>query len=401
MPIKNVLYLSKAQYEQLVTTGYITLNGVTYQYNDSDMYCVEEDGEYTKRYGIKRALTDTSSTWTRTYASVDLQANATHDGSSVINAFDTIYPWSYIKSVNINVSSKQVVAEYGDVNFTFNPASGIEVMTRIPSFYLKRYTDSTYEYIEISKSPFDGATFVKEFYVGRYSIGTGNRSITGLAPLVNQTIGTMRTNAKAKASGWGLIDIFSINVIQCLYLVEYADNNSQTKLGQGRTLSSNTSAINSGSCDTLGMRSGCLVNDGTGGVIYRGIENIFGNVWQWVDGVNIKDRVAYVNYNPSTYASDVFTGDYKAIGYTNASSDNFITKMGYDPTNPIIMMPQTVGSTDATGYTDYYWQNTGNRVVPFGGPWHTGSRAGMFYWSCINDSSYADSNVGSRFLLTT
>ena len=66
------------------------------------------------------------------------------------------------------------------------------------------------------------------------------------------------------------------------------------------------------------MKSGSIINDGKHSMIYRGIEDIFGNVWQVVDGINIKDNVTYINYNPATYAVDTFDGDYKALSYINS-----------------------------------------------------------------------------------
>lgn len=40
MPIKNVLYLSKAQYEELVTNGSITIDDTTIAYSTNDMQCI-------------------------------------------------------------------------------------------------------------------------------------------------------------------------------------------------------------------------------------------------------------------------------------------------------------------------------------------------------------------------
>ena len=45
-----------------------------------------------------------------------------------------------------------------------------------------------------------------------------------------------------------------------LYLVEYADYDSQSVLGKG--VAENDGAITMGGTDSLGMKSGCLVNDG-------------------------------------------------------------------------------------------------------------------------------------------
>ena len=71
-----------------------------------------------KKYTIKRQYANnTSSEWERMDDAVGLVANATHDGTSVTNDFDNIYPWSEIKKHIYNFDTKQVVAEYGDVNY--------------------------------------------------------------------------------------------------------------------------------------------------------------------------------------------------------------------------------------------------------------------------------------------
>ena len=176
-------------------------------------------------------------------------------------------------------------------------------------------------------------------------------------------------------------------------MVEYADGNSQSKLGQG--VCSVSAQVNSGALDSLGMKSGCLANAGATSVIYRGIENIFGNIWQFVDGLNIKDNVAYICYKPSSYAVDTFTGDYSALGYTNATANGNPNKMGYDANNPMVALPSVVGTST---YGDYYWQNTGNRIALVGGAWDNGARDGLFSWGLYNASSAAGAGLGSRLL---
>ena len=185
-----------------------------------------------------------------------------------------------------------------------------------------------------------------------------------------------------------------------LYLVEYADYNSQAKLGLGHSASSNTAQINTGGCNELGMKSGCLVNDGSHAMIYRGIENIFGNIWQFVDGLGIKDNVGFISYNHNDYANEVFTTPYSQVGYTNATSNGNPKVLGYDSNNPMVMLPTTLGGSGTTGTCDYYWQNTGNRVALFGGSWYDGANVGLFCWYLASDFSGAGALVGSRLLLT-
>lgn len=198
----------------------------------------------------------------------------------------------------------------------------------------------------------------------------------------------------AKGDGWQQLD-YHYCLIELLYLVEYANYNIQATLGNGN--SSTSAQLTLGGCDSLGMFSGCLADDSAHAVIYRGIENLYGNIWQFVDGLNTKDHVSYVNYDPSSFAVDTFSGDYKQVGYTNASENGYVKEVGYDANNPLIMLPVAIGGSATTYMCDYYYQNTGNRIALVGGYWSTGANDG-FYWSLYNTSGTTYGSFGSRLL---
>lgn len=398
-------------------------------------------------YGVRRRVNqNSSSAWERTGSGIGKIANATKNGDAVVNDFDNIYPWSDIITCNVDPSTNEVKAFIGDPTFDFTGNNG-EVMTRIPEFYWKRYVKDGYEYINISRHHL--ADYIKspEFFVGRYDAsydGTSLHSVTGQVPEVLRNIAAFRSLAKAKGDKWCQMD-YHYFLLQMLYLVEYADYNSQSKLGNGivgcrvsdadkalvaenntNRIIINTSAANSfivgqqvsigtssawnwsvaknrtilskeaynsggitgtaitfdgdpvnialnnvlwttgqksGQCDSLGMKSGCLNNDSKHAIIYRGIENIFGNIWQFVDGINIKENQSYVCTNPSEYVSDTFAAPYKELGYANSNTNGYAMSLGYDKENPLFALTTEVGGASSTYMTDYYYQNTGNRIA--------------------------------------
>lgn len=160
------------------------------------------------------------------------------------------------------------------------------------------------------------------------------------------------------------------------------------------------SAQKTGYNDSLGNASGCLSNNGYHSVNYRGIEDIFGHMWQHIDGLNIKDYVAYVCNNPDEYTDDKFVAPYEKIGYTNAeTSDSYIKKLGYDEEHPEIALPIEVAGSSSTGACDNYWCSTGNRIGYVGGNFnYYGSKAGFFCWLCNHPSSDTLWNYGARLL---
>lgn len=361
-----------------------------------------------KVYGVKRSITTSSSAWTRIEDAEGLVANATKDGTAVVNDFDSLYPWSDIISYNYDVEAKRITSYYGEPTFKFDGSNG-EVMTRFPEFWYKREQKDGYEYVYIADYAAEGFIKSEAFSLSRYTAsGSATRlySKSDATPLNNVTPGNFRTYAKALGIGWGLMDIWHYSLLQLLYLVEYADYNSQSKLGKGvvnKEWTGSFNGENSGGCDSLGMKSGCLADDGLHSVIYRGIEDILGNMWQILDGVNINNCQAYVCYDSEDYAFDVFDGSYQKLGYVNSkTSEQYTKKLGYDSNNPLIQMPIEGGGSSNTYVSDYYWctaEEDAKRVAWVGGGWHSGLDCGLWYWACSSASSNTAVDRACRLLL--
>ena len=130
---------------------------------------------------------------------------------------------------------------------------------------------------------------------------------------------------------------------------------------------------------------------------YRGMEDIFGNVYEWVDGVLISERIAQICRDPAKYASTL-TADYKPANYVNLATDGYPLEMGYDSNFPEALFPITAGGGTTTGLCDYYYQNTGLRGASFGGGASYGSGAGLFFWILNGTPTAAGWHFGSRLL---
>ena len=431
-------------------------NDLDYEYANKNISIdVKVEGKQSKDgmlvYGVKRNTSATSTAWERVGDSIGLEANAVLPASSttvadagVVNDFDNIYPWSEIRSYNYNANTRKVTAWYGDANFKFDGSNG-EVLTYIPGFYYKREVVDGVEYQYISKYEQEGYSYSEPFSVGRYKMSGGEdahhtstgggsstsnknsngyielmntiapggtienvftgKSISGAYPSVHANLPTFRESASKLGTDFSILD-YHYYVLQMLYLVEYADYDSQAKLGKGVT--ENDGAIIMGGTDSLGMKSGCLVNDGAHSVIYRGIEDIYGNTSDFLDGINIKNYQAYINYDFTTYKSYVFDGNYKALGYVNKSfGDNggtgWITKLGYDSNNPLIGLPTEIDTTNTDQYTpsgikDAYVATLGDKILVVGGAYNYSNNAGLWLFGASVDSDYAYNLVGSRLI---
>ena len=149
----------------------------------------------------------------------------------------------------------------------------------------------------------------------------------------------------------------------------------------------------SGGCDSLGMKSGTILNDGYHNVSYRGIEDLYGQVWQFLDGINVKDRVPYVNMNPSTYKINTFADGYEKINYTMSQTNGTIKTLGFDSTNQLVGLPIEIGGEQF----DTYQQAAGNQIFVTGGGWFWGTGCGL--WAMINRSgTISGTNYGARLI---
>ena len=147
------------------------------------------------------------------------------------------------------------------------------------------------------------------------------------------------------------------------------------------------------------MQSGSVDGTDSSSMIYRGIENIYGNIMQFIDGINIKDYQAYVCYDKRQYESDKFDGCYQLIGYVNANTNGrWISKLGYDMTNPLVAFPVETNGTSNTYMTDQYLSQPGNRIARVGGLWNNNALVGLWNFNLGAKSSDANSFYGSRIV---
>ncbi len=357
-------------------------------------------------YGIKRNIETSDSAWERIGDSIGLVANATKDGTEVANDFDTIYPWSDIISYNYDTEAQRITAFYGEPTFKFDGTNG-EVLTRFPEFWYKREQKvesdgNTYEYVYIADGKVDGFIKSEQFSLGRYPtfVDTEKEKVYSKSGVKGSTINInhLRNYTKALGDDFCLLD-WHYFLIQLLFLVEYANYNSQEILGQGN--SHRNGIVTNGECDILEMKSGCLIDDGNHSVIYRGVENIFGNLAQIIEGV-MGGRICY---NSQKYGVDYTDESYNKLNYEFAKPKLYIKEIGYDENNPIVQMPKTVDRVaSSTTYITDFWNPFADAIeedssmITVGGSCYVDNISFNGLWSYnLFCSTYQ--GVGSRLIL--
>lgn len=358
---------------------------------------------YANVFGVMWDTSNSSTALTRLTPSTDpyglVTRSVTTEPKPAVGAgsgsspFDSYAPWNGMKECNLN-SSGTVTAWKGDSGFA---RSNNYTMVFIPVFYVAQKRSGTKQYFYVSDKPKTGMTKHPGSgkYVGKYhmdAFGNGYSATDG-PPYINITRATARNKAKRVGSKFHLYDFATYCAIIFLYIVEFADWDCQSKIGRGY-VDGSSPTLNSGGTDIMIYHTGrASGTDGRTAAQYRWIENLWGNVYQWVDGFNANGTTAYYCTDPSKYADDTATG-YTKIGTLPASGwikDLTVTDNG-------LLIPKTSGGSETTYVPDYAYSDPDWRVLCVGGDWNEGTYAGLLSFNASTSSSGSYSNVSARLL---
>lgn len=339
-------------------------------------------GELDKIYGVDLVGSASPSALTRTDDAVGL--NVTVGTSEITSDFDNCYPWSNIEEVTDGAGN---------------------VFVKIPKFYSKitKNSDGTYKH-QLSGTKHEGfdtlfkvgAKEIDYVMVGKYE-GSGSAekvySKSGQTPLVSITMDNFRNGCKAHGAGYQQYDFLIDLILKELWLVEMATTNCQAKMyGYAN---GNSSAISTGATDTVATPTGSPVSnsDGKHACKYRGIENPWGNIYKWCDGISFSGDKVYVCTEPTAYSAGKTTFPYEYYG-TRASSDGFVKTFAPLAEGSLIQYVTAVGADESSYYCDKAWQ--GGTVLFCGGLWDGGARAGLWLWLGYGTASNSYPNAGGR-----
>ena len=306
-----------------------------------------------------------------------------------------------------------------------------QVMMRIPKFWYRYdYSSPTHQW-EVSPVAKSGFTlhpaFVKgeaemqyryigiyeacgyDVSAGAYIDGDGGNSwldrtndklgsIVGKKPISAFTRAEGRKMAANVGTGWQMMDFNLHAMLKLLYITKYADLDSQTVLGAGNTRWSGwdfaTCISATGKVLTVTAPGQSTAGgDSSDYCTLLGMESPFGDIWEWADGWNILDGTNYICTDPAQFADDVGpTSAYSLYGAVNAQASGWQATLQPN----IGFLPASVGGSNTTKITDYYWYYSDWRVAGVGGSASHGSGAGLFALYADGSSSGAGSAIGGR-----
>ena len=145
-----------------------------------------------------------------------------------------------------------------------------------------------------------------------------------------------------------------------------------------------------------------VANDGKSPMAFLGIESLWGDVWRFIDGLNINDGIPWVCKNSAQYMSNLFAAPYEQLSYSTSLTDGWAKTMGHDFDKPFASITSEVGggASASAYYSDYYYRQPGQRVALLGGNWNNGSNAGLSYWNLNNSAANVNVNIGARLFIS-
>lgn len=157
----------------------------------------------------------------------------------------------------------------------------------------------------------------------------------------------------------------------------------------------------SGTTDSLGMRDGCLVNDGKHAMLLLGHEH--NGQYAFVDNVNRYQGTLYVCYDNTATKDNVGDTDanYKALSITFPTSSGWQLLEGFDPEHPLEMWCEKLGgSSVGKGNGAYLWSNNNAAwyVLYVFGHANPGANAGLPCVYANNGSGLASWSIGGVLL---
>ena len=337
---------------------------------------------------------------------------------------------------------KPCVFQNGEVNYYLNPSNWNEkadgtascltgedgdVMIEFPKFAYKIKTNNINNTITVSISTdtvviandsdytYDAFSRLEEgdlncFYKGAfkgYIDGNGKlRSISGVKPTTGKSLLQGRTAAQNNGAHYQQSTYAQLKALQCLYLIKHGSRDSQVAAGQGATSGPTSSLVTGYNTENVANISSATPTADKG-MNYKGysnthmrlfgIEDLWGNVWEWIEGIEIDSSSWNIITSWNSFSNEGLTATYKTTLLNIPSSSNWTNWMADasgDSNTGFIMIDGTNGSS-STYWADYTSFNKG-MVLNFGGRWTYGGKAGIFCLNMANVNTKEDANTGLR-----
>ena len=192
----------------------------------------------------------------------------------------------------------------------------------------------------------DGNDLIGVFKASTYT-GNNLTSRNGVSPTVSVSQSDFKTRAQNRGVGYSLVKFKHHSMMAFLFYAMYGNTNSQAICGSGTSIKGKVT----GDTDILGMTDTVAGGNGDSGSInFWGLENWWGDIYEWVDNVSINNHLWTITEDDGT-TRQVQAGPYSGYIFKVSVGEN------------LDMVPTAMGGSGSTGFCDDYFQSSGNDII--------------------------------------
>lgn len=273
-------------------------------------------------------------------------------------------------------------------------------LVEIPAFFVRSSASAEGRTWEVSACPIDGFVLHPAFHhpdgrpaaavrVGAYAASERDNDVVtedSLKPLTSISFDAASERYRSVGNGWRMWSIYDLSAIQILAMIEMGGVDVQAHIARGNV-------------DGDGVKPG-----GSTGAVWRGIHELWGNVWQMVDGLRISADGVVCVWNTACPGSgewvrtDVEYGPGDGDGYPARFHDE--RGDGFDLS--LLFLPSELTSDQSEAIIpDWVWGHWGRRetVAYHGGYWCSGASAGLWALHGISGPTSAGADFGGRLAI--
>ena len=324
----------------------------------------------------------------------------TDDGSN--GQVMIVQPKFYYKRTPTNVTNGEITAEtlllsdYPRDGFKLHPLFYDENGNELEYVLLSAYEGGVYDT--------SSSTYITNANVNTVTVSEDKlSSIIDCKPQAELSISDFERLATNRGQNWHITNLASYSANQMLFMVEYANLNSQSALAPGIStlprvgnlnFASNTGATkNFGDADGKASSTINITNNQTityttvttCAITYRGMENLWGNIWKFIGGLYSTSNNGVETFYLCQGYNYENLNSYTPLGTTIPATSNWASSLSYISSDyDWVLLPFTsADSNSLLPIGDYVWFNSdSNRhAALFGGCGDHGDKVGLFNYA--------------------